>query len=499
MNAMAIPEKVFFLTAGSEGTLQRRIQQMIAEGILSGRLRPGERMPSTRALARHLGVSRITVTLAYTELLADEYLSARPRSGYFVAEGAVRPRPGRAVRSAPAASVDWDRAIQRRLVGTTGQEKPADWRSYRFPFIYGQVDATLFDRQSWRLCLLQAMGEKDFPAQMDDQFGRDDPQLVEFITRHTLPRRGILASPDQVLVTLGAQNALWLAAQVLLGPGRRAAIEEPCYPGLAGVLAQTGAQITRVGVNAAGLRLEDLPADTGVIFTTPSHQAPTAATMPAARRAALLALAEARNALVVEDDYEFEMAYLRPPLPALKSLPGGERVIYVGSFSKSLFPGLRLGYLVGDAAFVREARALRTSVLRHPPGLIQRSAAHFLSRGHFDARIRRLSRAYHARYQALRAAIAEHGLTVAGAGASGGSSLWMAAPEAVDTEVLAQRLRAEEVLIEPGRPFFGGPTPPRHFYRLGFSSIPPERIAEGVARIARTIAAMRGAASGPKG
>lgn len=493
---MAIPEGVFFLTAGAEGTLQRRIQQMIAEGILSGRLRPGERMPSTRALARHLGVSRITVTLAYTDLLADEYLTARPRSGYFVAEGSLRPHPAPKAARSSAPPVDWAKALQRRHAGTTGPEKPADWRRYRFPFIYGQVDAALLDRQSWRLCLLQAMGEKDFPALMDDQFGRDDPQLVEFITRHTLPRRGILASPDQVLVTLGAQNALWLAAQLLLAPGRCAAIEEPCYPGLAGVLAQTGATIARVGVNAEGLMLQDLPADADVIFTTPSHQAPTAATMPADRRTALLALAEARGALVVEDDYEFEMAYLRPPLPALKSLPGAGRVIYVGSFSKSLFPGLRLGYLVGDAAFVREARALRASVLRHPPGLVQRTAAHFLSRGHFDARIRRLTRAYQARYHALRAAITRHGLTVAGAGASGGSSLWMAAPEGVDTEALALRLREDEVLIEPGRPFFGGPHPPRHFYRLGFSSIPPERIDEGISRIARAIAADKGAALG---
>jgi GntR family transcriptional regulator/MocR family aminotransferase len=485
---MAIPEESFLLDPGGEGTLQRRIQQMIAEGILSGRLRPGEKMPSTRALARHLGVSRITVTLAYTELHADEYLTARARSGYFVAQGAGRPQPGPQPRPDARNTVDWDGAIVRRLARVSGPEKPANWRSFRYPFIYGQVDATLFDRQSWRLCMLQAMGEKDFASLTDDQFGRDDPQLVEFITRHTLPRRGIIARHEEVLVTLGAQNALWLAAQVLLGPGRKAAIEEPCYPGLAAVLAHTGAEVVRADVNADGIVLESLPRDAHVVFTTPSHQAPTGATMPAARRIELLAAAARRGFVIVEDDYEFEMAYLRPPLPALKSLPGGERVIYVGSFSKSLFPGLRLGYLVGDGAFIREARALRASVLRHPPGLVQRTAAYFLSRGHFDARIRRLSRAYHQRYDAMRAAIGAQGLHVAGAGASGGSSLWMAAPPDVDTEKLAETLRADEVLIEPGRPFFNAPDAPRHFYRLGFSSIAPERIPEGISRIARRIA-----------
>ena len=254
------------------------------------------------------------------------------------------------------------------------------------------------------------------------------------------------------------------------------------------MLAHTGAEVVRADVNAEGIVLGSLPAGTQVVFTTPSHQAPTAATMPASRRLELLAAAAASGFVIVEDDSEFEMAYLRPPLPALKSLPGGERVIYVGSFSKSLFPGLRLGYLVGDAAFIREARALRASVLRHPPGLVQRTAAYFLSRGHFDARIRRLSRAYHQRYDAMQAAIGAHGLVVAGAGASGGSSLWMAAPREVDTERLAEMLRADDVLIEPGRPFFNAPDAPRNFYRLGFSSITPDRIPEGVSRIARRIA-----------
>ena len=497
---MAVSEDSFWLAPGGEGTLQRRIQQMIAESILTGRLRPAERLPSTRKLAQHLGVSRITVTLAYTELLADEYLVARQRSGYYVAEmapGAARlpspraplhptahqrshPEPNR-----PAALIDWDRHLIGRFSGTPRVEKTPDWRRFRYPFVFGQVDATLFDRQSWRLCMLQALGQKDFAALTDDQEDRDDPLLVEFITRHTLPRRGILARPEQVLVTLGAQNALWLAARVLLGPGRHAAIEDPCYPGLRDVLAQTGCKVSLVDVGPEGLAPEALPDQVDVIFTTPSHQAPTGATMPADARARLLASAEARGALIVEDDYEFEMAFLRPALAAVKSLPGGERVIYAGSFSKSLFPSLRLGYLVGPEPFIQEARALRASILRHPPGLMQRTAGYFLSRGHFDARIRRLGRVYGARHTAMRTAIAQHGLTIVGPGPTGGSSLWMRAPEAVDTADLAHRLRADDVLIEPGLPFFARADAPRNFYRLAYSSIPAERIDDGIARIAQ--------------
>jgi GntR family transcriptional regulator/MocR family aminotransferase len=206
--------------------------------------------------------------------------------------------------------------------------------------------------------------------------------------------------------------------------------------------------------------------------------------MPLHRRRALLDLAEAQDFLIVEDDYEFEMSFLHPPSPALKSLDQGGRVIHVGSFSKSVFPGLRLGWLVGPAPFIARARALRATVLRHPPGHIQRTTAYFLSLGHYDALIGRMSRTYADRRRTLEAEIIRHGLMIAGAGASGGSSLWMQAPLGTDTTALAARLAMAGVLIEPGRPFFASSDPPRHFYRLAYSSIPTARIAEGVAHIA---------------
>jgi GntR family transcriptional regulator/MocR family aminotransferase len=240
-------------------------------------------------------------------------------------------------------------------------------------------------------------------------------------------------------------------------------------------------------VDRDGLPPEAIPPKVDVIFTTPSHQCPTSATMPMARRRALLERARDLDALIVEDDYEFEMSFLQAPSQALKSLDRDGRVIYVGSFSKSLFPGLRLGYLVGSSAFIREARALRASVLRHPPGHIQRTAAYFLSLGHYDALIRRIRGALQERRSVMQKALAEHGLSIAGQGVHGGSSFWMAAPPGTDTERLARRLQAKEVLIEPGRPFFARPAQPRHFYRLAYSSIPAERIPAGVARIAAAL------------
>ena len=487
---MAISVETFFLDSDAQGTLQAQIQQMIAEGILSGRFAKGEKLPSSRKLAAHLGVSRITVTLAYTELQANDYLSARDRSGFYVSDNAPEP-PRFAPRHPGQDRIDWSRALGRRFTGGATPEKPQDWSGYRYPFIYGQADPKLFDHANWRHCALRALGQKDFHALTTDYYDQDDPKLIEFVARHTLPRRGILAEPEEILITMGAQNALWLTAQVLLTQRRTAVIEDPCFHALRDILTQSRCHLTAVPVDHDGLPPNALPEQADVIFTTPSHQCPTNATMPLARRKALLKKAREMDALIVEDDYEFEMAFLGSPSPSLKSLDRDGRVIYVGSFSKSIFPGLRLGYLVGPRPFIREARALRASVLRHPPCAACAPAAYFLSLGHYDSLIRKMSQVYAHRRQVMEAALAAHGLRIAGRGVFGGSSIWMRAPDGVDMTEVNERLRMHGVLIEPGAPFFHDPDLARNFYRLAYSSIHADRIAAGVALIASELEGAR--------
>ncbi|MDB4214007.1 PLP-dependent aminotransferase family protein, partial [Octadecabacter sp.] len=266
---MALPVETFFLQPDSEGTLQTQIRQLVAEGILAGRFRPGEKLPSSRKLAQHLGVSRITVTLAFTELLADDYIVAHGRSGYFVSENAPEP-PQFPAKATETSTVDWNRAIGQRFITPDVMNKPADWSKYRYPFIYGQADPSLFDSANWRLCALEALGRRDFDALTADYFDNDDPKLVDFIARQTLPRRGILAKPDEILLTLGAQNALWLTAQVLLTQRRTAAIEDPCYPALRGILNQARCHLHAIPVDQDGLPPDALPDGTDVVFTTPS-------------------------------------------------------------------------------------------------------------------------------------------------------------------------------------------------------------------------------------
>lgn len=484
---MSIPPEAIVLPPSTAGTLQERIRAVVSDAIVTGRFPAGERMPSSRQLALQLGVSRITVTLAYAELVALDYLTSRGRSGYFVSDSAPVLPAFELPMAREGTGIDWS-ARTKGFPALQRVDRPDDWARYPYSFIYGQADPTLFDHANWRACALRALGRRDFAALTSDYYERDDPLLIDTILRTILPRRGIAARPSEVMVTMGAQNALWLAAQVLLGPGRRAAMEEPGYPSLRAALAQTGAAIAPVAVDEAGLPPDAVPAGTDALFVTPSHHCPTNATMPLSRRLDLLEAAAARDFVIVEDDYEFEMSFLKAPSPALKSLDRAGRVIYVGSFSKSVFPGLRLGYIVAPEGFITQVRALRATVLRHPPGHIQRTAAYFLAQGHYDALVNRMKAAFRRRRQVMAEAIREQGLTVAGQGGTGGSSFWMKAPEGVDTEVLALALRTDGVLIEPGRVFFAPGDAPRNYYRLAYSSIPPARIPEGVARVARATA-----------
>lgn len=481
---MAISKEIFFIEANAPNTLQSQIRQFVVQSILSGHFKAGEKMPSSRALAAHLGISRLTVTLAYQYLIADDYLLSKGRSGYYISKHA--PKPAQITFTKRQDNIDWARALGQHFSEIDNIEKPDDWQSYHYPFIYGQTDPTLFDHKNWRLCALQALGFRDFTTLVNDYNTRDDPKLVEFIMRHILPRRGILADENEILITAGAQNALWLTAQILLNQRRTAILEEPCYPGLRNIIHKVRCNILSIPIDSEGLVISALPDDLDVVFTTPSHQCPTNATMSIARRKELLDRAKKHDFFIVEDDYEFEMSFLKTPTPALKSLDNDGRVIYVGSFSKSLFPGLRLGYLVGSPPFIREARALRSIIMRHIPSHIQRTAAYFLAYGYYDTHIKNIRHNFMKRRTIMNEAIAMTGLKIAGIPSFGGSAFWMEAPLGVNSVNIAHKAREASILIEAGAPFFAHKGP-HNFYRIAYSSIPENRIAEGIKKLSQII------------
>ncbi|PTX39752.1 GntR family transcriptional regulator/MocR family aminotransferase [Gemmobacter caeni] len=478
---MPIPVEAFFIDRTSPVPLQVQLRRQIVEGVTEGRFRPGDRLPSSRRMALYLGVARVTVAQAYAELATTDYLTSLPRSGHRISDRIE----GRITTPAPAPDtprLDWQRHIDGRFARSARTDRVVDWRRFRFPFVYGQADPELVDHIAWRECAVRALGWREFIPLTADLYGEDDPELIDYIARHILPRRGIRARPEEILLTLGAQNGLWLAAEVLLGRGGRCAVEDPCYPGLREILAMTRAEVSALPVDTHGLPPETIPPGVTTVFTTASHQCPTNSTMPLDRRRALLDRASSQGFAVIEDDYEFEMSFAGAPSPALKAMDAAGTVIYVGSFSKSVFPGLRLGYLVADPTFVAEARALRGLVMRHPPGMLQRTLAHFLSLGHYDAQMNRMRRVYAERRIVMAEAIAENGLTPA-SGGLGGSSFWMALPPGLDSRALSRDLRGEGVLIEPGTPFFATAEDGAGFYRLAYSSIGAGLIPEGIARI----------------
>lgn len=491
--AKQIPPETFLIDRAAPLPLQLQLRRQIVLAVHEGRFRPGERMPSSRALAAHLGLGRITVSLAYGDLVATDYLIARGRSGYFIAdrpsapEAAPEPAP-------PGARLDWGAMLEGRYGAARRKDRPRQWRDYPYPFLYGQADDRLIDHAAWRECAVRALGRRDLGALADDQYDGDDPELIDFIIRHLLPRRGIRAQPGEVLLTMGAQNALWLICQILLNRGQSCAIEEPFYPGLHEILAVHDCTVRPVAIDAEGLPPDAIPEGVSVVFTSPSHQCPTNRTMPLARRAALLRLAAACGFAVVEDDYEFEISFAGATSPALKAMDRSGAVIYIGSFSKSVFPGLRLGYVVADPAFVAEARALRGMMLRHPPGHVQRTMAYFLSLGHYDRQLNRMRSAYAERRAATARALARHGLDLGLVPGLGGSSFWLGTPQGMDSADLAARLRDQGVLIEPGRPFYRDRAAGSGFYRLAYSSIGVGEIEEGIRRIAATARARAGAA-----
>jgi GntR family transcriptional regulator/MocR family aminotransferase len=474
-------------------SLQTQIREALVSGILDGQLARDEPVPSTRKMAKNLGVSRNTVVLAYQGMLDDGYLIARERSGYYVSdkalEGPVLTKPRRPPSRAAGSrgNVGWEERILKHPAAQENISKPLDWQSYPYPFIYGQVDHTLFPIAEWRECARQALGRKWLGSWTNDTWAFDDPLLVEQVRRRILPRRGIMAGEDEILITLGAQNALYLLTSLLVDQKTRVAVEDPGFPDMRNLFRLKTDNVALIPLDERGMAITDALAGSDVVFTTPSHQFPTTVTMPLERRLELLKLASQRNFVVIEDDYEFETNYVNEPCPALKSLDDDGRVIYVGSLSKTLFPGLRLGFMVGPKTLIAEARALRRLMVRHAPNNNQRTAALFLSLGHHDTLIRRLHRAYRARWEIMGAALEKYMPASARIPSFGGTSFWVKGRDGLDTEELAAAAAAKGLLIEPGRINFGTPSPPRNYFRLAFSSIEDKRIEPGVKLLAQTI------------
>ena len=477
---------------GRAATLQAQVRDMLAHAIHDGLIGADTPLPASRALAGALGVSRVTVTLALQQLIDAGLVVSRPRSGCFVAADARPTRlaiaPDRAADPrAGQAQIDWTARLRIAPSRQRNIRKPADWMRQPYPFIYGQFDASLFPVAAWRECAQESLHVAAIRSWAPDQIDRDHAPLVEQIQQRLLPARGIWARREEILITSGAQQATFMLAQLLVDRDTTVGIEDPGYPDARNNFALRTQDIVRLPVDDDGLVVDARLARCRYVYVTPSHQCPTTATMPLQRRQALLAAAQRHDLVLIEDDHESELNHLGRPTAALKSLDADNRVIYLGSLSKTLAHGLRLGYVVAPAALIDELRALRRLIARHPPTNNELAAARFIAHGHQESFVRRLNSAYRERAAALRAALARHLPQLSFLDSHGGSALWVRAPRGVDTRELAQAALAQGIVIEPGDVFFGAERPPRNFMRLGYSSIAVDRIEPGVRRLARLL------------
>ena len=404
-NDTAIWSGLFRISADSGQTLQAQIRQAIVAAILDRQIAASMPLPSCRILAEKLGVARGTVVLAFQQLVDQGFLIARERRGHFVNPDVIA-SPPRPLHKPELATDQIDWRAMRRLQPSDLSPPPshANWIKAPYPFVYGQFDPSLFPTPEWRECNRMALAVLEIRNWAADVGDRDDPLLIEQIQARLLPRRGIFANPDEIIVTLGAQNALYMLATLLMAKGSKVAMEDPGYPDARSIFRLAGAEIAPTPVDAHGIVTSAIAPDADFVFVTPSHHAPTMVPLSAERRADLLKRAARDNQIVIEDGYDGQLID-DAPQQALKSQDKSGRVIYVGSMSKTLAPGLRLGYIVASADLIAELRALRRFMLRHPPANNQRAVALFLSLGHHDALVRRLSAAFEERRKRLTSAI----------------------------------------------------------------------------------------------
>jgi GntR family transcriptional regulator/MocR family aminotransferase len=465
---------------------------MLVSGILDGIIPPGEPIPSSRNLANSLGVARNTVMLAYQQMVEEGYLISRQRSGYFVNKDILAGRVNKANTQGSEPQKhnikpDWESLIQVKPSQQRSILKNQRWQEYPYPFIYGQLDPAQFPINDWRESSRQALSPVAIREWANDSIDSDDPKLIEQIRTRVLPRRGVMVQSDQILITLGAQQAIYLLAQLLVGRKDTVGIEDPGYPDARNIFELITKEVVGLTVDKEGVMVDTILDRCKLLFITPSHQFPTTVTMSLDRRKELLKSAAEYGFIIIEDDYECETNFLDNPTPSLKSLDTGESVVYIGSLSKTLAPGLRIGYMVGSPELIKEARALRRLIIRHPPANNQRAVAYFLAQGHHDSLVRRLSHGYKDRWEVMGEALDRHFPNSFLVPSFGGTSYWIRGVDELNTRKLAAAAEARGILFEHGDICFLSDPPPRNFFRLGFSSIAVTQIETGVRLLSETI------------
>ncbi|MCO6188370.1 PLP-dependent aminotransferase family protein [Rhizobium sp. L1K21] len=473
------------LERGDQG-LNIQIRRTLVYSIESGFLKAGTRLPSSRKLSTLLQVARNTVTAAYQMLIDEGFLISRERSGIFVAE--INRQSATENSTRDAAAKDWQEHFAIHPSRQRQNNKPRDWMDYPYPFLFGQFDPQFFPANNWREAVRATSSVQEIHGFLGDRIDDDDPDLVEQLRVQVLPRRGIFAEPEEIIVTIGSQQALSILVQLLVGADTPTGIEDPCYPDTRNLVSLATSNVHRLNMDADGVLPDALLSKCRVAFLTVGHQCPTTAAMPLARRKMLLEAAERNDQILIEDDYEADLSQAtQSEIPCLKSLDQTGRVIYVGSFSKALAPGLRVGYIVAPKGVISELRVLRRLLLRHPPTNNQRILAAFIALGHYRQHIQKTGVVLQKRADLIARLMPQILPQCTWRRDPGATSFWVEGPEGLDSRKLAEAARARGVLVEAGAIFFSNPDAGRRFFRLGFTSVAESRIEAGLRVLAEVM------------
>lgn len=459
----------------------RQIYRQLCAAILSGKLPPGTRLPSTRQLAHDAGVARVTIVRAFEQLAAEGFVESHVGAGTYVAAQLPGKGIDEGARFRPALT-EWGR---RALALKTREERSVEGVRPDIDFGFGRSFAEKFPYDVWRRLLSRYLSTDDAMLSRYGSAAGFYPlrqAIAEYLTR----ARGVRCTPENVIIVSGAQQAIDILARLLLQPGDEVLVESPGYRDAYALFQLHQARLTGLPVDNQGLPVDDIPDDcrARLIFVTPTHQFPKGGTMPLARRLALLAWARTRDGVIIEDDYDGDLRYEGGSLAALQGLDDDGRVVYLGTFSKVLFPALRLGYLVLPNALTAPFVQAKELVDRGAPTLTQAAVADFLLEGHFERHLRHLRQLYGEKRATLVRALAENlGDRVRFSPVAAGLHVMLYAEHDVDETQLVSEAAARGVRVYPGAPYhLEQPAPPSIL--LGFSGLDESDIVEGVLRLA---------------
>jgi GntR family transcriptional regulator/MocR family aminotransferase len=466
------------LSAHTQSGLRIGLAPSFVDAIDGKKIPEGVRLPSSRSIAETLDIGRNTVIAATNSLIEQGYLVAKDRSGIFVAvrNDFEHGGPRQIHRDG---SYDWSSRLR---LSRPASEKPAERAqpgSVTHNLMYGQFDPSTFPISHWRQCERSALGVTEIAEWGRDAFDRDDDALLTSLCQHVLPKHGIWAEQDELLITLGGQEGRYLVAQLLCKAAVRVGLENPGLADMTEIVATTPAVPIALNVGEAGVELSDKLSSCNVLFTMPGHHCPTTAVMPADRRLELLDRARRTDMIIVEDTYETELLAHTKTIPSLKSLDREGRVIHIGSLSKSVAPGLRVGFVVASPVVIRKLREIRRLIHRHPPGNIQRALAMFIERGYYHSYIRHVSTTILRRTDTMKQSLARWIPEVRVRHCEGASSFWIELPAHINAGELSSTVAKRGVLIESGKRFYSEGA--RHnCLRIAVSQIPDSKIVAAV-------------------